>query len=156
MLLPDDPAKRPQLWSCLATQLAEQPVCLAVGNGEGNLPAQASLMSEQTASALLNRLRSAQVCRISANRGRAISPHFAGHTVRNAILITEFIFLPSSSGAISPELLIRELETAVINLFCTEKIVSEVRVPLRLSPWQMSDVDVVRGTDGLFFVKKII
>lgn len=156
MLLPDDPAKRPQLWSCLATQLAERPVCLVVSDGEGNLAAQASLMSEQTASALLSRLRSAQVCRISANRGHAISPHFAGQAVRDAILITEFVLLPSSNGAISPELLIRELETAVINLFCTEKSVSEVRVPLRLSPWQMSDADVVHGTDGLSFVKKII
>lgn len=154
MLLPDDPAKRPQLWSSLKVQLAEQAVCLVVGNGKGNATAKASLISEQVASALLSRLRSAHVCRISANRGYAISPHFAGQVARDVILITEFVLLPSPDGVISPELLARELETAVINLFCTEKGVSEIHVPLHLSPWQMSDAEVTQEADGLHFKRK--
>ena len=153
MLFPENPEKRPQLWSELKAQLAEQPVCLVVGNGTGNLTAKASLMSEKMASALLSRLQSAQVCRISANRGCAISPHFAGRVTGDVILITELVLLPSSEGGVSPGFLARELETVVISLFCTEKTLSQVHVPLSLNPWKMSDAEITQASDGLHFKK---
>ncbi|WP_386071321.1 hypothetical protein ACFJIW_12000 [Tahibacter sp. UC22_41] len=153
MLFPENPARKPQLWTELKAQLAEHPVCLLVANGTGNPTAKASLMSEQTASALLSRLQNAHVCRISANRGCAISPHFAGQVAGDVLLITELVLLPSSDREVSPNFLTRELETAAINLFCTEKYLSEVRAPLSLASWKMSDAEITQESDGLHFKK---
>jgi hypothetical protein len=156
MLLPEDPVKRPSLWDALATQLATRAMCFVVKNGVGDPLANADEPSREVTELTLSKLRASQVCRISANRGAAISPHFAGERDNGKILITELLAQPSEGAlTVSDEKLRRDLETVVINLFFADSDVRTVLVPLRLAPWNMRDADISLKEEGLEFRKKL-
>jgi hypothetical protein len=100
-------------------------------------------------------LRALPICRISANRGKAVSPHFAGSYEKNAVTLAEFLTTPSEGAiTVDDEKLKRDLETAVINLFFAHEGISTVFVPLSLAPWEMPDAEVALLPDGLAFRKR--
>lgn len=156
MLLPENPEKRPGLWDSVATQLAQEAMCFIIKDGVGNPLAEAKDASRDMAELALSRLRASQICRISANRGRAVSPHFAGKREGDTVLLTELLSYPSEGAlTVDNEKLKRDLETAVINLFFTDGGVSTVLVPLHLAPWAMQDAEISLTQEGLVFRKKL-
>jgi hypothetical protein len=156
MLLPENPEKRPGLWDAVATQLAETAMCFVIKEGVGNPLAEAKESNAGSAADALARLRAAPICRISANRGNPISPHFAGKYKGDTVLVTEFLAYPSEGAlTVHNEKLKRDLETAVINLFFAEGGVSTVLVPLHIAPWVMRDAEINLTQEGLEFRKKI-
>lgn len=155
MLLPENPEKRPDLWGSVATQLAQETMCSIIKDGVGNPLAEAKEPNRDMAELALSRLQAAQICRISANRGRAVSPHFAGKRGGDTVLLTELLTYPSEGAStVDNEKLKRDLETAVINLFFSEGNVSVVLVPLHLAPWTMQDAEINLTQEGLMFRKK--
>lgn len=156
MLLPEDPKKRPDLWSSLATQLAQEAMCFVIKEGVGNPLAEAKELDTDMAELTLSRLRASQVCRVSANRGRAVSPHFAGKHQGDAVALTELLSCPAEGTlTVDSEKLKRDLETAVINLFFADGCASTVLVPLHLAPWAMQDAEISLTREGLMFKKRL-
>jgi len=155
MLLPENPEKRPGLWVAIATQLIETAMCFIIKDGIGAPFAEAKEPNRDEAMLALARLRRAQICRISANRGSAISPHLAGNREGDTVLVTEFLTSPSDAAlTVDNEKLKRDLETAVINLLFTEEGVNTVLVPLSIAPWAMRDVEISLIKEGLMFSKR--
>lgn len=155
MLLPENPEKRSGLWDAVATQLAETAMCILIKDGVGNPLAEAKGPNRDEAELVLARLRGAEICRISANRGSAISPHFAGKREDDTVLVTEFLTSPSEAAlTVDKEKLKRDLETAVINLLFTEGGVNTVLVPLPMAPWAMRDAEISLVQEGLMFSKR--
>ena len=155
MLLPENPEKRPGLWDAVATQLAETAMCFIIKDGVGIPLAEAKGPNRDEAELVLARLRGAQICRISANRGSAISPHFAGKREDDTVLVTELLTSPSEAAlTVDNEKLKRDLETAVINLLFTESGVNTVLVPLPIAPWTMRDAEISLVQEGLMFSKR--
>lgn len=156
MLLPENPEKRPNLWDSVATQLAQEAMCFIIKEGVGSPLAEAKEPNKDMAELALSRLRASQICRISANRGRAVSPHFAGKRENDTVLLTELLSYPSDGAlTVDNEKLKRDLETAVINLFFTDDGVSVVLVPLQLAPWSMQGAEISLRREGLVFRKKL-
>jgi hypothetical protein len=156
MLLPENPEKRPGLWDAVARQLAEAEMCILIKEGVGNPLAEAKEPNGSKVELALARLRAAPICRISANRGSPVSPHFAGQREGDTVLITEFITYPFEGALrVRNEKLKRDLETAVINLFFAEGGVSTVQVPLHIAPWVMRDAEISLAQDRLVFRKRI-
>jgi hypothetical protein len=155
MLLPENPEKRPSLWDGVAAQLAHESMCFIIEDGVGDTLAEARGPGSEVADLALPRLRALPICRISANRGKAVSPHFAGSYEKNAVTLAEFLTTPSEGAiTVDDEKLKRDLETAVINLFFAHEGISTVFVPLSLAPWEMPDAEVALLPDGLAFRKK--
>jgi len=154
MLLPENPEKRPGLWDAVASQLAREATCFIINDGVGDPFVEAREPNSDMAVLALSRLQAAQICRISAQRGTAISPHFAGKHEGATVSLTEFWTTPSEGGeTVDSEKLKRELETAVINLFFAGDGVSTVFVPLSIASWSMRDADVHVVQEGLVFRK---
>lgn len=155
MLLPEDPKRRPGLWDAVATQLAEHAMCSIIKEGVGNPLAEAKRLLPGEAELVLARLQGAEVCRISANRGSAISPHFAGKREGDLVMVTELLTYPSEGAStVDSETLQRDLETAVVNLLFAEGGASTVLVPLSLAPWAMRDAEIGLTREGLMFSKR--
>lgn len=155
MLVPEDPAKRPALWAAVASQLTQAPICFSIKDGIADPLAEAMVQGRNEAELVLARLRRAQISRISANRGVAISPHFAGKREGDTVFITEFLTSPSDGAlTVSNKKLERDLETAVINLLFTEEGVGTVFMPLSITPWVMQDAKVCATKEGLLFSKQ--
>jgi hypothetical protein len=154
MLLPENPEKRLELWASLSNQLAQDAMCFIIEAGIGNPLAATKALGKSMAELTVSRLRAAQICRISANRGNAVSPHFAGRREGDTVLITDFI---THSSADMPtaniEKLRNDLETAVVNLFFAERGINIVKVPLSLMPWVMRDAKISSLSEGLIFQK---
>ncbi len=156
MLLPENPEKRLGLWESLTTQLAQDAMCFIVEEGLGNPLAEAKEPSRTLADLVVSRLRVAPICRISANRGKTVAPHFAGQQKGDTVQLIEFLTY-SSEGAVTVdnEKLKRDLETAVINLLFAEGGVSTVQVPLCLPPWDMRDAEISLVPEGMVFKKRL-
>lgn len=151
MLFPSNPEKRPELWQNLESQLLSTNMCFVVSNGSGNPLVEAQEPVEEIVHAVLSRLRSSQFCRISANRGNAISPHFAGRFVGTSAFLDELITYPySGKTTVDIKQLRNDLETAVIDLFATAGATS-VAVPLHLDPWSMENTLITLGSGGMVF-----
>lgn len=155
MLLPENPEKRPKLWDAVATQLAETAMCFIIKDGVGNPLAESKRLNREETELGLSRLRDAQICRITANRGSAVSPHFAGKREGDTVLVTELLTSPSQAAlTVDNEKLRRDLETAVINLLFTESGVDTVLVPLPIKPWAMQDAEISLVQEQLIFTKR--
>jgi hypothetical protein len=155
MLLPENPEKKLGLWDAVTTQLAETAMCFIIKDGIGNPLAEAKGPNRDEAELVLARLRGAQICRISANRSSAFSPHFAGKREGNTVLVTELLTSPSEAAlTVDNEKLKRDLETAVINLLFTESGVNTVLVPLPIAPWAMRDAEISLVQEALMFSKR--
>ena len=155
MLLPENPEKRQVLWDAVARQLAGTAMCFVIEDGAGDPFAQATRLNQDEAELVLTRLRRAHICRVSANRGNAISPHFAGRREDDTVLVTDLLSSPSAAElTVRKEKLKCDLETAVINLFFTESGVNTVFVPLPLEPWAMQDTEITLVEEGLIFRKR--
>jgi hypothetical protein len=156
MLLPENPEKRAGLWDSLATQLAHDAMCFVIEDGVGNPFAEAKKPTSDVVELVLSKLRAAQICRISANRGKAISPHFAGTREDDTVSLTELLTYPSEGAVtVGGEKLKHDLETVVINLLFADGGLSTVLVPLQLTPWAMRDAEISLGQKGLLFRKKL-
>jgi hypothetical protein len=156
MLFPENPEKRPSLWDSITTQLAKEAMCFLIQEGIGNPLAEAKEPARNVADLVLSRLRSAQICRISASGGRAVAPHFACKREGDTALVTELMTYPSEGGAtVDNDKLKRDLETAAVNLLFAEGGVSTVIVPLHLVPWTMRDAEINLTAEGLVFRKKL-
>jgi hypothetical protein len=154
MLFPEDPKKRPALWESMKEQLAHDSMCYVVLDGIGYSNASASL--DINTEKMIQQMKSAMICRISARHGKAIAPHFAANLNDSTASITVFITYPSEgSQVVAIEQLRRDLETAVINLLFCGGEVNAVFVPLDISPWDMSDAEVHSTQEGLMFSKRI-
>jgi hypothetical protein len=155
MLFPEDPKRRPDLWDAVATQLAEHAMCFIIKEGVGNPLAEAKGLLPDEAKLVLARLQGAEVCRISANRGLAISPHFAGRREGDLVMVTDLLTYPSEGAStVDSGKLERDLETAVINLLFAVGGANTVLVPLSLEPWAMQDAEITLTRDGLMFSKR--
>jgi hypothetical protein len=156
MLLPENPERKPSLWDSVEKQLAQEAMCFIVKEGVGNPLAEANEPSKDVAELTLSRLRESQICRVSANHGRAVSPHFAGRREGDTVLLTEFLSYPSEDAlTVDNGKLKRDLETAVINLFFTGGGISTVLVPLQLAPWATQEAEISLTREGLAFRKKL-
>jgi hypothetical protein len=154
MLLPEDPNRKPSLWDSVAMQLTQEAMCFIIEEGFGNPFVEAKPLTKNIAESALSRLRMSKICRISGNRGRAISPHFSGDRKDNTILLTEFLSYPSEGTlTVNDEKLKRDLEIAVINLFFTDHAINTILVPLNIAPWVMSDIKICLTEKGLVFKK---
>ena len=155
MLFPENPEKRPTLWDAIAKQLRQEAMCFVITEGDGNPLAEARNPSSDLAQQAMARLQQSQLCRISANRGTAVSPHFAGRREGVSVFITEFLSSPAIGlRVIQPDQLQQDLEAAVVNLLFAESGVSTVTIPLHLTPWTMRDAEVHSTPDGHVFTKK--
>jgi hypothetical protein len=156
MLFPENPENQPSLWDGLASQLAETSICYLIEDGIGNPLAEAKGPDGRWAECTLARLRAAQICRISANHGNPIAPHFAGIREGDNVFVTEFLTYPSDRTlTVDSEKLKRDLEAAVINLLFAKGGASSVNVPLHIAPWSMQDAEISQVQEGLLFRKKI-
>ncbi|UXU87588.1 hypothetical protein [Burkholderia sp. S-53] len=156
MLFPENPDKRPILWDALAKQLVQIEMCFVIERGSGDSSAEARLLNEEMAREAIERLRSSQICRISADRGIAMSPHFSGTVNGNSIFINEMICMPDiGGGTIRLDRLRHDIEVVVLNLLFARDGASRVTIPLHLNPWGMKDADVVSTDQGLVFEKKV-
>lgn len=155
MLLPENPEQRPGLWDAVANQLLESAMCFLIQEGNGDPFAEAKEPGRHQAELTVARLRAAQICRISANRGCAISPHFAGEREGDTVLVTELLTSPSDGTlTVDNEKIKRDLETAVINLLFTEDDLNAVLIPLSIAPWAMRDAEISLVQKGLMFSKR--
>jgi len=155
VLFPENPVKRPALWERISAQLAKEAMCFLINEGSGNPLAEALEPNENLAQRTLARLKASEVCRISAARGQAISPHFAGIREGDAVRITEFLSSPSQGMKIvEQDMLRRDLEIAVINLLFTGGETNTIHIPLNMAPWIMRDANISMESGGLVFTKK--
>ncbi|MDY7804520.1 hypothetical protein U0E23_18930 [Burkholderia stagnalis] len=156
MLFPENPEKRPILWDALAKQLVQTEVCFVIERGSGDPFVDARLPNDDVAREAMGRLRRSQICRISADRGIAVSPHFSGIINGNSIFVTEMICVPEvGESTIRLDRLRHDIEVVVLNLLFARGGANRVTVPLHLDPWSMKDADVVSTDQGLVFEKKI-
>lgn len=155
MLFPEDPDKRPNLWHSLAEKLVREPIFCLVAHGEQCDVSTARLLNEAAADELMKRFRAASLSRISSSRGAAISPHFAATLDGDCARIVELITVPEVGALEVNERQLRDdVETAVINLLYGARNIRSVIVPLRLSPWVMTDADVQDMGAGMLFTKR--
>ena len=155
MIFPENPEKRPSLWDSVAMQLAQKPMCLVIAEGVGNPTVEAVMLGRDLVELTMARLRKTHICRIGANRGMAVSPHFAGTREGQTVSLTEFLSQPSEGTLmVKSEALKRDLETAVINLLFADSEVNMVFVPLCLALWTMKDAEVISTPTGLVFKKR--
>lgn len=157
MLFPENPEKQPTLWQSVFEQLIKDKICLVIENGVGDPFSEASLLDKNSIKNVLTRMQSSDICRISANRGQAVSPHFSAKRNGKSIFFIEFLSYPSEGVlTVSNEKLIHDLETSIISLFFSKNNddIFNVFVPLHLTPWIMSDVDISSVEEGLLFTKK--
>ncbi|WP_139208551.1 hypothetical protein [Achromobacter sp. NFACC18-2] len=155
MLFPENPEKCPTLWDAIAKQLRQEAMCFVITEGYGNPRAEAQRPTDDLAQQVITRLQQSQLCRISASRGAAVSPHFAGMRDGASVFITDFLSAPFvGMQVIQPDQLQRNLEVAVVNLLFAESGVSRVVIPLHLTPWAMRDAKVHPTAGGLVFTKR--
>lgn len=155
MLFPENPEKRPELWKSLIEQLTHEEMCYLVLEGVGYPDASATVDSE-VAEKVVQRMRQSNVSRISASRGRAISPHFAANLEDAIATITEFVAYPSEGlKTVRLEKLRQDVETVVINLMFGGGTVDAVFLPLELEPWEMKDAEIQSAKKGVLFRKRI-
>lgn len=112
MLFPENPEKCPTLWDAIAKQLRQEAMCFVITEGYGNPRAEAQRPTDDLAQQVITRLQQSQLCRISASRGAAVSPHYAGMRDGASVFITDFL---SSSylgvQVIQPEQIAARLES---------------------------------------------
>lgn len=155
MLFPENPENRPALWDSVASQLAQEQVCIVIESGAAHLDSKAALLDHDMASSLVNRLRKSPVCRISASRGKAISPHFAGRLEGANFYLTELITLPmTNSATLDINQLRNDLETTAINILYSCDGAARVFIPLSIDPWLTKDMEVRPNENGLVFERK--
>lgn len=155
MLFPENPENRPSLWDSVARQLAQEQMYFVVSGGVGILDSKAIRLDHDAVSNVMDRLRNSPVCRISASRGQAISPHFSGRFEDGNFYITEFIAIPLASS-VAPDVsqLRNDLESAAINMLYGGGGAASVFVPLTIEPWAAKDVEIRSNEKGLVFEKK--
>jgi hypothetical protein len=156
MLFPEDPNKRPTLWSSVAEKLASAPYCYAVENGAGMRDCVPMVKSRKEAAEIVGRLRAADVCRISASRGTAVGPHFALRCAKGAeeAQLVEFVALPDTDSVATDERLRRQLETMVVSVMYEFPRLRRILVPLAMEPWAMPDVETRAVGAGLEFARR--
>ncbi|NRR28663.1 hypothetical protein HSX11_00385 [Oxalobacteraceae bacterium] len=155
MLFPEDPEKRPELWHSFRAQLGHDPMCLLIANGKASPDAPATRVNTDEQAEILRRMQAAKICRISANHGNAISPHFAATLIGHQARVCELMALPNDGRlAIEPAELKEILETAILNLLYAQEGVSEILIPLQIPVWEMADADIHALPTGLLFRKK--
>jgi hypothetical protein len=156
MLFPENPEKRPELWESMEKQLAHEAMCYVVIDGIGYPDASATLGINVSAENLVQRMKSAMICRISASHGKPIAPHFAANLEGATASITEFVTYPSEgTQTVNVGQLRHDLEAAVINLLFGSGEINRVFVPLDINPWDMRDAEVHSTSEGLMFNKRV-
>jgi hypothetical protein len=156
MLFPENPEKQPELWQSVTEQLGREKMCYVVLNGMGYPDANATVHPNVSAEKVIQRMKNAKICRISATRRKAIAPHFAADLDGETASIIEFVTYPSEGmQTVNVEQLRRDLETAVINLLFGSRGVNTVFVPIVITAWNMKDVEVKSTIDGLMFSKRV-
>lgn len=154
MLFPEDPSRRTQLWEALQIQLARDEVSLIVDRGVGNPVAAVRKLANIESKELIERMQKAAICRISANHGNAIGPHFSGAIDDKCITITDFIAAPSK---LPPRKMLdqiqRDFESAALNLLYGPNPFEAVQVPIKLSTWYSEDLEISKISGGLAFTK---
>lgn len=155
MLFPENPEKRPELWESAIEQLNHEEMCYLIVDGAGYPDASATVDSK-LAEKVIQRMRQSNISRISAARGKAISPHFAANLQDTTATITELVSYPSEGlRFVRTERLRQDVETAVINLMFGGERVDAVFVPLELEPWEMKDAEIQSAEKGVLFRKRI-
>lgn len=154
MLFPEDPVMRPQLWEALLNQLARDEVCFVVDNGVGNTIPDTKRLSTVESKELIQRMQNAAICRISANHGNAIGPHFSGVVVDQCITITDFVVARSQfTSQRMLEQIQCDFETAALNLLYGPDSVEFVRIPVELDAWYSRDLNIREISGVLEFCK---
>jgi hypothetical protein len=156
VLFPADPSLQPALWDSLTAQLARADLSFIISKGVGNLGAAATRLGQSDATEVLRRMREADVCAISANRGNAITPHFAGRCTDGHVVLTEFMAIPrNGSGILDIETAQDQLARAVLYLFMAPQTqFRTVGIPLPLQPWSIDGASARQSSDGLTFTNR--
>ena len=81
MLFPENPEKRPELWKSAMEQLTHEEMCYLVLEGAG-YPDASGTVDSKLAEKVIQRMRQSNISRISASRGKAISPRISRQTYR--------------------------------------------------------------------------
>lgn len=150
MLFPENPAKRPALWSAVATQLARDEMCYVISNGVDKMQARAIRASATEVETCLQRMRTADACRLSASRAGPVAPHFAVMQSITEARLTELITYPSAGeSTVSINQLRRDLETVLINLFYEHPDLQEVLIPLHIAGWDFAEATMSSTDKGL-------
>jgi hypothetical protein len=156
MLFPEDPNKRPALWASVREKLASGPYCYAVENGTGKRDCAPTVKSAEEAAEFVDRLRAADICRISASHGTAVGPHFALRWAADTdeARLVEFVALPGSDSIAADEWLKRQLETMVVSVMYEFPPIRRILIPISIEPWAMPDVDIRPTRTGLEIAKR--
>ena len=155
MLFPADPQRRPQLWDALIEQLNHNQLVFLVIEERFKISATTEILSKDFCESFIQRVKKLAVCRVSANRGIASSPHFFGNSRGKMVAITDFITTPSASSInIDTQKIKRDSETAVINLLYAHKEFEIVKIPINIQPWNIQDFMTEQNTDGLEFRRR--
>jgi hypothetical protein len=154
MLFLENPENKPALWNALLAQLEKEKMCFLIADGVVDANAKALNLDQSTAKTFIDKIKKSEICRISSNRGQAISPHIAGFRKGNSVVITELITYPSDNlPTKNSRELQNDLESIVINLFYAGGNTESVLIPSNLEPWVMKDVEVQSTEEGLVFKK---
>jgi len=155
VLFPEDPNMRTSLWSSLLLQLSSAEMCYLVAEGCPNLLTHGVRLSRRDASRLIDRLRRADICRLSASHGNLVSPHFAATGAHNEAILTDLIVYPSTpDNRASDEHIHRDLETAAASLLYAPPKFMKVRIPIDVPVWNSREAKLSKEGRHLIFTRQ--
>jgi hypothetical protein len=155
MLFLENPENRPTLWNALSNQLTQEKMCFLIADGVINSNEKAIDIDQNAAQVFIDKLKKLAICRISFNRGNAVSPHIAGTCENNMAIVTELVTCPSdNSETKNIDQLQNDLESVAINLFYAGGNIDSIFIPSNLEPWEMKDAEIRSAKGGLLFKKK--
>lgn len=153
MLYPIDANKHKKYFDMFRWQVINNKMLYLLRNEVAYFPGLERKLNEDEADQLIESMKSRAVFQITKGRGCVVSPHFSGKREGGGLLITDFItHIPKKENYFKS--IQNDVHLAAISMLYGRESFPWVRVPIDISPLDLSGEDVEKTPDGLIFRRK--